>query len=380
LKTTDRPAALQVQEPAGATRSTKDIVWSFAFAYLLVVALAWSLIYAAGFWNFIGNTRLLDLFIRSGIVRFHDAQAGFIEGLPSLEYYVASQDPVDWGLLLVTAGVFVLFWGIKSFQFHSLVRFVGARGGFGEHVRAYLYGRGIGRLLPFDIGHVAIASAMQQQGVAAERAGAAVFMTRLLVIFEVAVFAAIGVFYLGWSTWLNQIAWALILLAAATFFVSRVKRSYRAAGTRIWESAKSAFHSLAMQPSLLVQLAALSIVAFSLEITAVYLISQAFTSENVILNMTVPLCLMAMVSGYVASFVRVTPGGFGQFEWGFGAALYLGGVGIPEAVTLALLFTAVRWVAGAGVFIAVRLGYGVETDVGKVLRLFQRGVSREEPA
>lgn len=374
MKVTEKPEAEQTQRPV-TTPSSRDLAWSFAFAYLLAAAFAWSLIFAAGFWNFVGNTRLLDLLIRSGIVRFHDAQAGFVEGLPSLGYYVASQDPIDWGLILVTAGVFLLFWGIKSYQFHSIAAFAGIPGGLGQHTRAYLYGRGIGRLIPFDAGHAAIASAVQKQGSSAERGSSAVFATRLLVVFEIGVFAGIGVFYLGWSTWLNQIVWALILLAAALFFVSRFKRPYQAAGARVWDRAKLGFHALAMEPLLLMRLTVLSLIAFALEITAVYLVSQAFTSENVILNMTVPLCLMAVVGGYVASFVRVTPGGFGQFEWGFAAALYLGGVGIPEAVTLGLLFTAVRWLAGAGVFAVVRLGYGIETDAGEVVGLLRRGVA-----
>ena len=79
---------------------------------------------------------------------------------------------------------------------------------------------------------------------------------------------------------------------------------------------------------------------------------------------------MAIIAGYVARLVQFTPGGLGQWEWGFAAALYVGGLGFPEAATIALLVTFFRYAVGGLVFAAVTLGYGVETNLRRVLARF----------
>ena len=89
-----------------------------------------------------------------------------------------------------------------------------------------------------------------------------------------------------------------------------------------------------------------------------YLLSQAFTSTNVIINIEFPVFLMALVAGNIARLVPVTPGGLGQFEWGFAMAVYISGTGMPEAVTIAILFALLRYVGGGlfGLLIGVRRG------------------------
>ena len=61
-----------------------------------------------------------------------------------------------------------------------------------------------------------------------------------------------------------------------------------------------------------------------------YAVSQAFTSTHVIINVEGDVLLMAVVAGYVARLVAFTPGGLGQWEWAFAAALYAGGLGLPR--------------------------------------------------
>ena len=87
--------------------------------------------------------------------------------------------------------------------------------------------------------------------------------------------------------------------------------------------------------------------AFGLEDIAAYMIAMAFTSTHVILNVNFSILLMAIVASYVARLIPITPGGIGQFEWGFAAGLYLGGVGWPECVTIAILDNFVRYASGS---------------------------------
>jgi uncharacterized membrane protein YbhN (UPF0104 family) len=120
-------------------------------------------------------------------------------------------------------------------------------------------------------------------------------------------------------------------------------------------------------PKVLMTLAILSILAFFIDDFTPYLISQAFTTDFVILNVTFPVIQMGVVAGYIARQVPLTPGGIGQWEWGFAAALYMGGVGFPEAATIALLESLMRHGTGVLVFGAVMLLKGSNTSIREVL-------------
>ena len=86
--------------------------------------------------------------------------------------------------------------------------------------------------------------------------------------------------------------------------------------------------------------------------------------------MNVPFAViqMGVVAGYSARQVAVTPGGLGQWEWGFAMALVMGGVGMPEAATIALLESAVRHGTGLVIFGLVVLWQGSRTNVRSVFR------------
>jgi len=90
---------------------------------------------------------------------------------------------------------------------------------------------------------------------------------------------------------------------------------------------------------------------------------MAFTSTHVILNVNFTILLMAIVASYIARLIPVTPGGIGQFEWGFAAGLYLGGLGWPECVTIAVLDNFVRYASGTLLWVWVyilRVDYSFE--------------------
>jgi uncharacterized membrane protein YbhN (UPF0104 family) len=113
----------------------------------------------------------------------------------------------------------------------------------------------------------------------------------------------------------------------------------------------------------------------------VYLITQAFTTTYVILNIEFNVIVMAVVGGYLARFIIVTPGGLGQWEWGFALPLYIGGMGMPEAASAALLMTGVRYLTGGLFFTLMMLVKGVETSLPRVMEIFRgEATAPPEPA
>ena len=347
-----------------ADRRQVDLVWSYTFSYLLGALLLGVLIWSSGVWNFLANTRLLSVLIDSGVVSYHDAQTGFIRGVPDLKYFLKSQDPIKWGLVEGAALLFLVFWLIKAAQFHGFCQFVGVRGTFTQHARAYLEGVGVNRLLPFNQGMVRMTDFMATQGAPRERVSQAVFLGELFVVLEIIVYGAYGPYGLGWSVWLAQVFWSLVILGMC-YLVARPSRLY-AEPTIIplrWSEVVEAFRALSRRPLAFSKLTILSLVAFGLEDIAAYMIAMGFTSTHVILNVNFTILLMAIVASYIARLIPVTPGGIGQFEWGFAAGLYLGGLGWPECVTIAILDNFIRYASGTLLWIWVyilRVDYSFE--------------------
>jgi uncharacterized membrane protein YbhN (UPF0104 family) len=335
--------------PAGSAedRRALDRVGAYLFSYLLGALLLGSLIYASGVWNFLGNTRLLDLLIRVGVVQYHDAQSGIIKGIPDLQYFLKSQDPIKWGLVELAAVIFVVFWLIKAVQFHAIAKFCGIRGTFTQHARAYLEGLGLNRLLPYHAGFLRMASAFQSQGATLPRVAQAIYLSEIFIVFEIVVFALYGLWAIGWSTWLGMLFWPLVILALSYLLVRSTRRNAHAGvmpGN--WRDAVQSFRTLSQHPLDFSKIGVLSLLAFGLEDIAAYIIAMAFTSEHVILHVNFSVLLMGVVGSYIARLIPVTPGGIGQFEWGFAAALYMGGLGFPECVAIAVLDNAIRYFSG----------------------------------
>ncbi|MGH9442516.1 MAG: lysylphosphatidylglycerol synthase transmembrane domain-containing protein [Thermoanaerobaculia bacterium] len=368
-----RDAAIQSQD-----RQTMDRFWSYTFSYLLGTVLLGTLIWSSGIWNFLANTRLLSVLINSGVVSYHDAQTGWIRGVPDLKYFLKSQDPVKWGLVEGAALLFLLFWVIKAVQFHALCRFTGARGTFSHHSRFYLEGLGVNRFLPFNQGLVQMARSMANQGASLNRVTQATLLAELFVVIEIVVYAAYGPYGLGWSVWLAQIFWSLVILGLC-YLMARPSRLYpeHSIIPLDWKEVKQSFSALARRPIEFSKLTALSLVAFGLEDVAAYMIAMAFTSTHVILNVNFSILLMAIVASYIARLIPVTPGGIGQFEWGFAAGLYLGGLGWPECVTIAFLDNAVRYISGTLLWVWV-VNTAPNVWMGKLFREQPAAAAAEE--
>jgi hypothetical protein len=266
-------------------RRALDRVGSYLFSYILGALLLGSLIYASGVWNFLGNTRLLDLLIRVGVVEYHDAQSGLIQGIPDLQYFLKSQDPIKWGLVELAAVIFLVFWLIKAVQFHAIAKFCGIRGTFTQHARAYLEGLGVNRLLPYNAGQIRMAGAFQAQGASIPRVAQAVYLSEIFIVFEIAAFAAFGLWQLGWSRWLGMLFWPLVILALS-YFIVRSRRGAPHAGVFPGnrKDAAQSLRTLSQRPLEFSKIGLLSLAAFGLEDIAAYVIAMAFTSEHVILS------------------------------------------------------------------------------------------------
>lgn len=356
----------------GAThKRVSNTVGSFIFSCVVGVLLFGVLIYFAGLWNILAHTRLLDPLINAGVIAYHDDQMGLVKGVSEHKFYLMSQDPIDWGLVLLAAVIILLATGVKASQFHSIARFFGIEGSFGQHARAHIYGVGISRLLPFRVGDVATAKVLAGQGAPLGRATSAVFVAELFVIFEIVVFALLDVFMLGWSTWLSQIFWALVTLGVIYLLVRSSRRRVSGpVGHVSFRAVRQASRALAQKPALLLVLCLLSLIAFLLFKIAVYLIAMAFTSDNVHLGVAFSLIVMGGVAGSIARLIPITPGGIGQFEAGFATALYLGDVALKDAVTIAILANFLRSVTELLLMGATVLWYRVETNLRDVLDTF----------
>jgi uncharacterized membrane protein YbhN (UPF0104 family) len=376
--------AVRRRTSEGIGPAPRGLLGPFSLAYLLGLLLLVALIYNGGVWNVLANTRLLSPLIKGGFIALTDQDEGLLvpNGIPDLTYYQKAVDPVDWGLLALAAAVFVLIWALKAIQFHGLARYAGLTGSFGQHARAHFYGHGLNRVFPYRVGDVATASALEGQGVPLERAAQVVYVAGAFVVFEIFVFAIIGLFYSGFTTWLTELFWPVVMLGVA-YLITRRGRSraeHRERRRRAVADARQALLALAQRPALLARLAALSLAAFFLVELSAYMVAQSFTSATVILNVDFSVILMGVVGGYIARLIPVTPGGIGQWEWGFAIPLYVGGLGFPEAVTLPLLVTTLRYLTGGLVFAVVTMLYGVETNLGRVFGLFRRSAGDEAAA
>jgi uncharacterized membrane protein YbhN (UPF0104 family) len=375
------PAARAAGGAVGSGRAARPqgLTASFALSYLLAFVLLGGLVLAAGFWNVIANTRALAALIAAGIIPLGEDDPGFGAGVPAVNLWIRSQEPVTWQLLLLAAGLFAAVAVLKGVQFHRIAQFLGIEGTFGQHLRAYLYGNGLGRMLPYGVGEVAWASALEGQGNATwNDAAKLVFIFKCFLLFEIATFALVGLVMAGLLGWAASLVPPLLILGGA-WLLMRPPADQRAPPGARRQSAREVFAELSREPQTFVGLVILSLVSFLLVEIASYIVPQAFSTLEVPLIqnelrfvvVTPAVVVMAVVGGYVARLVQVTPGGVGQFEWGFAFVLVMAGLPLAPAVVVALLVSAVRYLTGVVVFGITMMTYGIETDLERVLAAFK---------
>ena len=186
---------------------------------------------------------------------------------------------------------------------------------------------------------------------------------------------SVGLVALGWATWLSQIFWALVIFGILYAFLRASRGGPEEDAWGSFAAVKQAILSTTENPPAFVKLALISLLAFALEHTAAYVTAMAFTSQFVLLNVDFEIILMGLVAGYIARLVPLTPAGWGQFEWGFASALYLGGGGFPESATVAIIFGLIRIGVALSASFVTRMLYGVNTSTSDVLTAMTAGSS-----
>jgi len=338
------------------------------------------MVWAAGLWEFIANTRLLAVFLAGGIVALGEDDSGLGTGVPGVQYFITSQEPVTWALVLLSAALFAGVALLKGLQFHRIASVLGIQGSFSQHLRAYLYGHGIGRMTPYRMGEVAWASALQEQGAATlTQASRLIFIFKAFLIFEIATFAVIGFAMTGLLGWAMALAPPFLIMLVA-WLLTRPPAEERAARMSFGEKFRDASADWPKDPQIVIGLMLLSLVSFSMIEFATYIVPQAFTTRIVPLvqdvlrevAVTTPVIIMAVVAGYIARLVPLTPGGVGQFELAFAMVLMVNNLPLTEAITLAFLVSFVRYATGIIIFGGMMLFFGIETDFNRVRALFSR--------
>ncbi|MBK8988314.1 MAG: UPF0182 family protein [Chloroflexi bacterium] len=358
------------QEQGQETRKASDFWPSLMLSVLSGLVLLGSLIYFAGPWNILANTRLLRLLIDAGVVKYHDRDAGFVQGVADHVYYMKAQEPVEWVVVLLAIAILFLFWVLRGVQFHDFARYHAIPGSFGRHARAYRAGLIYSKFLPLHLGETAATAVLQQEGATPRQAYSTLFLLRLFLLISMSIFALLGLLTIGWAAWLGQALCALFILGVAYWWT----RPFFSPTTGVspLAAAKAHLRELLQRPSRLLRFVLLSLLLFGMEDIVLYLLTMAFSTQQVLLHVGFDLILMAFVCGYLARQVPLTPGGIGQFEWGFVAALYLGGVGLPEAATVAILYSIVYYLA-FGLFCLVTLAWrAAQTPLRAVVKLAYR--------
>jgi hypothetical protein len=365
----------------GANQHTGAFLGTLVLSILLGVFLLGSLIYAAGPWNILANTRLLRLLIDSGVVKYHDRDAGFVEGVADHSYYLKSQEPVDWFVVLLACAVLMIFWVVKSVQFHDIARYHGIPGSFRQHARAYLLGLVYAKLTPLYVGDAATSAALHAEGGRPRRIHSALFLFGQFVLFEIVVYAFFGLLAIGWVAWLGQLLCALAMFLVLYWWTRPSSAEATNKGS-YFTAIKTHVRELLQRPRRFTKLSLLSLLAQGLDDVGVYLIAMAFSTQQVLLHVNIDLVLMALVAGYLARLIPLTPFGIGQFEWAFTATLFIGGMGLPEAVSLTLLFSFFYYLSFIVFYIATLSWRGAAVSLQTAVKLAYRHwpVATEETA
>jgi uncharacterized membrane protein YbhN (UPF0104 family) len=174
----------------------------------------------------------------------------------------------------------------------------------------------------------------------------------------------------GWANTAGAMLWAFIILGAA-YFLTRHNRQIDEPGIGSRQAFIQTVGYLSTRPLQFGALILLSLLAYGLLDVIAYFIAAAYSNEYVILHFPYQALTLALVAGYTASFIQITPGGMGQFEWGFAAGLYLAGAGQPEAMVMAILYQTFRMLVSGVALLSVGTLFGVETSVRRVMNIFR---------
>lgn len=324
---------------------SSNTVGSYSFAYLLGGILVVLLIWLAGPWQIMASSRILNLLIDGGIVQYHDTQPGIWAGLPHPKLYFQAKEPLNWNLIRLAGVLLIGMWMIQAARFHFLARFVGIKGNYTQHARAYLEGLGINRFVPYNRGFWSTATLMvERQGAELGKVSQAFYLEKACILFQIVAFAGLGLVLLGWTAWMSQLMFPLAMLFGA-WLVVRPSRQHPEQSVAVGSLTLTfrAFQTMLQKPVTMVSVLVLSLVAFTIQDIVAYMVGMSLTTPNLILNYDYKMVLMGVVGGYIARYIQITPGGIGQFEFGMASALMFAGKSFTDGAILAIVFTLVKY-------------------------------------
>ena len=204
------------QEQRQEAQTANDFWPSTMLSVLSGLVLIGSLIYFAGIWNILANTRLLRLLIDAGVVKYHDRDAGFVQGVADHVYYMKAQEPIEWVVVLLATALLFLFWILRGLQFRDIARSHAIPGTSGLHTRAYRTGLIYSKFMPLHLGEAATTAVLRQGGASPRQAYSTLFLLRLFLLFSIGMFALFGLLTVCWTDWLRQIVCALPIFGGAS--------------------------------------------------------------------------------------------------------------------------------------------------------------------
>lgn len=390
LNRNDAQIDVKIIHPEGSA-SKPSFLLLVAPSFLLCFAIFAGLIAVAGVWEVAAGSRLLAALLSGGIIALSEDDAGLGTGVPGLHYFVQSQELITWSLVMMSSALFITVSLLKALQFRKIALLLGIDGTLSEHFRAYFYGHGIERMLPYRVGEVAWAAALENQnGATLDQAARLALIFRGFLLFEIFSFAFIGLFMSGLLAWGTALVPPLAILGIS-WLLRRSVQSEPAEEDGFWTRLTQAFEGLTRDPQALTGLALLSLLSFALVELATYIVPQAFSTLTVPLIwdelrfvvLTPSVIVMAVVAGYIARLIPITPGGAGQFELAFAFVLMANGLPFTPAVIVTLLVSFVRYGTGLFLFGFMMLVFGIGTSFGRVLDLFERDeakLDQQQPA
>lgn len=366
-----------------------NLLGSIVLGSFVALAMIMIMAYIVDHWDVLAVTRILDPLISAHIIQYEGMRyPGWIKGIPRHSLYFNAMEPIDWRLIGTSIVLFMLYGFVKSVQFHRVARLYGVPGTFGQHARAWLYGDGLDRFLPFLIGGVGTATALAKQGADFRSAHSATVVTQSFMMFEVLVFGAIGLMWVGWSLWLTEMFMAIVILFLAYVCLRAGDDTHLSVGRMVVTTGLAAFRGIAgRDPGELVKLCLISILAFMIFEMAFYLALESLTTVDQDFAPPHKYIFLSIIAGYLARMIPLTPGAIGQFELGCAAGFYIAGAvpggeaaaGAEMSLALfvgALMAQIFRIGAATGMMSILVMSKGVPTNLSEVLAIF---AGRERP-
>ncbi len=372
---------LQQSAGSGSERLGVSVVWSYAFAVLLLLFIFVILApertgpspwdgeaVRASTLELFANFRILDDLADLGFVKVADVGEGFVD--VNLDLMVVSGRRFGWGpfyLAVLFVSLALLLRGLRQ---RILARHFGVHPSVKGQMSSYFFGRGLNLFFPFGPGELGTVQWLTDGGASSQAATRVVFHNRLFEVLAILLVVGGGSLYLGWGGAVLPVLWTLVFVVGIVSLI----RPLGTAGSdgrrfnlfaHVWSvfngrALVAAGQQLVETPGFMIGVSLLSILTLELEVAGYWCLKQAFSSamDDYWLMRGFEFVPFMMVVA-VANFARVLP---------YTAA----SVGIYEIVSVGMfrVFGIQKFLAGATVSLLDSLLINGLTLIGFVVVLW----------